>query len=198
MKILLLIFLFFMPFIGFTQKRQAEAEVKKIATNLRLSFLNLFLGKLSLQYEIKMQRHAININGNLSFTDAKPGYLAGLGYRYYLTDNRSSAFIGIMLNFSDYRKRISAETLNPNTQQGTGQTSEFRLLGQTLVAGLNFGYRKSLFLGLCNITVRGGYGYPIGEPAWKDGNAPADQQSYVRSFKFQSGLDGEISFGVNF
>ena len=84
---LIALLLLLLPLTTFAQGKLGGKvqEAKKLYTNLRLSLLNLALGKLSGQYELQLGKSALNLSGNVSFTNNKPGYLLGLGYRYYFS-----------------------------------------------------------------------------------------------------------------
>ena len=203
-KILCLLFLLLLlPYISQAQiwkKSEKVEKARKLYTNLRLSVLNLFLGRLSGQYEMQVGKSAINFTGNVSFSSNKPGYLLGMGYRYYFSSKRTSSFIGLIANFSDYKKSYT-ETIEGQTTQG-----DFRLWGQTVTAGVNIGKRWSI-LRLFNITARAGYGYPIqiNDLTWQPtgdnqiaNSLPINSNTLSRKYLFTSGIDAEISFGFHF
>jgi hypothetical protein len=191
MRILLMLAFVYLSFVlPAHAQRDKVHEAKKLYTNLRLSLPNLFLGRLSGQYEI---------------AGDKKGFLGGLSYRYYFSNKRTSSFIGLVANFSDYTKEEEAAKTTTTTDAVTGaQTTTttngtFYLLGQTINVGVNIGKRWSI-LRIFNITARLGYGVPIQtqDLSWKDGQTPDDKQIFQNRYLFSSGIDGELSFGWHF
>jgi hypothetical protein len=184
-----------------TAQRDKVHEAKKLYTDLRLSLPNLFLGRLSGQYEMQIGKSALNLTGNIAFAGDKKGFLGGLGYRYYLSNRRTSSFIGLIVNFSDYKKEEEATKTTTDAVTGAQTTTNgtFYLLGQTINVGINVGKRWSI-LRIFNITARLGYGVPIQtqDLAWKDGQVPDDSQTFQNKYLFASGIDGELSFGWHF
>lgn len=202
-KLLLLLFISAMlPLASQAQfgKNDKVEKAKKLYTNLRLSLLNLFVGRLSGQYEMQIGKSSLNLTGNVSFTDKKPGYLVGLGYRYYFSSRRTSTFIGVVANFADYKKEYTNQTIDTGVPNAT-TTGDFRLWGQTITAGVNIGHRISI-LRIFNITGRIGYGYPIqiNDLTWQGqgDQAPVDGNTLKQNYLLTSGIDAELSFGFHF
>ncbi len=190
--------LLLLPLSLFAQKKNDKVhEAKKLYTNLRISLLNLFFNQLSGQYELQIGKSSLNLNGNYSFAKDRQGYLLGAHYRYYFTNKRTSAFFSMVANFSDYKKDYAGVVADG--QVNAGQAGVFKLWGQTVVAGANLGYRKSILFGLFSLTGRVGYGYPfqINNLSWQ-GQEPKESQTLRQKFTFASGVDAEFSFGWHF
>lgn len=197
--LIIALFVCLLPLSLFAQKKSDKiGEAKKLYTNLRLGLFNLFFGRLPLQYELQLGKSSLNLNGSISFASDQKGYLAGMGYRYYFSSKRTSAFVGVIANFSDYKKEY--EGTIADGQPNAGTKTDFRLWGQTITAGANVGYRKSFFFGLFNITARIGYGYPIqiNDLSWQGVATPQESDTFKQRYTFASGLDAEFSFGWHF
>lgn len=171
-----------------------ENSPKEYKSNFRLNIFSLFIGKLSAQYEYQFKQHSLNLGYNISFNNDKLGYLAGLSYRYYLTDKRSSLFFGGVANYSDYSEQVSTKDLANISQL-------FRLRGKCVTIAPNVGFRWNI-LRIFNITGRFGIGVPfVTDFSWQTPTTlpNEDNQSTLRrEFRLNSAIDGELSFGIRF
>ncbi len=190
-KYSLIICLFFLCISNISAQ---DSPWKDYKSNVRLNFFSLFIGKLSAQYEYQFKKHSLNVGYNLSFNNDKLGYLAGLNYRYYTSDKRSSFFFGGVVNYSDYSEQVSTKDLADISQI-------FRLRGKCITIAPNAGFRWNI-LRIFNITGRFGIGVPfVTDFSWQTPTTlPNDdnQSSLRRQFRLNSAFDGELSFGIRF
>lgn len=191
--ILFVLVLCFLPVCAQAQSNKME-KAQKLYTNLRLSFLNLFFGKLSGQCEFQLGKSALNLSGNVSLASGQQGYQGGMSYRYYFSQKRTSAFFSLIANFSDYKTKY--EGVVADGQPTAGTSAEFKLWGQTLTAGANIGYRQNI-LGIFNITGRLGYGYPIqiNDLSWQNDFVPTESRTFTNQYLLKMGIDAELSIG---
>jgi hypothetical protein len=173
----------------------ASAQIfsnSKERSNFRWNFFPAFLGRLSGQYEYAGQRLGANLSGNISFAGRKTGYLLGSNFRYFLSEKRTTFFIGGVGNFSDY-----SEDVKFKNAAGTEEQTSVR--GKLLLLALNGGVRVNI-LRIFNFHARIGYAPPI-ELDFKTGSETMPQNDFdvfKKDFRMRSAFDGEVSFGIRF
>ncbi len=191
------IFLFsiFLLLIAFNVEAQRKGEKKKpeyTRSNARFNFFPLFMGRLSANYEYQSNKNSLNANGNWGFAGRWRGFLVASNYRRYFHPKRTSFFLGLTANFSDYYETI--EFLDEQEQK-----QDTKLRGQALLIAPNLGLRIRI-LRLINITGRFGYSNPfiLRYTAGKIEVPNFDLDGYKRDFRIRSAFDGELSLGIHF
>ena len=184
----LLLFCVFLPDFANAQIFNNSKE----RSNFRWNFFPVFLGRLSGQYEYAGKRLSANLNGNLSFAGQKTGYLVGSNFRYFLSEKRTSLFIGGVANYSDY-----SEVINFTNKDGLGESSTAR--GKALLLTLNGGVKVNI-LRIFNFHARIGYAPPfvLDFETASNNITQNDFDFYRNSFSLKSAFDGEVSFGIRF
>ena len=185
--------LIFFLLTGFSEYVSAQIfRSSKGKTNFRLNFAPLFGGRLSGQYEYSNLRIGANANANISFAGQRTGFLAGANFRYFLSKERTSLFIGALGNYSDYSEDISYKTLSDIFEKST-------MRGQALLVALNVGIRVNI-LRIFNFHARIGYAPPfvLDFKAGSENITQNDYDFYKNSFALKTAFDGEVSFGIRF
>lgn len=196
-----LIFFFGIIILFFVPSNLSAQDYKQ---NFRLNFFSLLWQRLSLNYEYELKnKHGFNGNFTYAFGGDRTGVLGGINYRYYLSDARSSFFIGGIANYSAFVERIQATIDNPNT--GTlPSLQDYRFKPQAVLGALQAGFRWNI-LRIFNVHGRLGYGVPfmIANPYQDTSNnntqpIQTDKNFVEQRFKLFSSWEGEISFGIRF
>jgi hypothetical protein len=193
----------FLTFFLLISVSQVFAQ-KEAKSNIRLNFFALFWQRASLQYEYQFKQNSLNATGNYTFGGDRIGVMGGLNYRYYLSDARTSLFIGGLANFSAYTEKVTAQ-IETNTPSPTPSLlQDYKFKPQIVLGALQGGFRWNI-LRIFNINARLAYGIPIPvQNTWQDTNGnnaqpvAVDKNFVEQRFKLFSSWDGEISFGVRF
>ncbi|TAE74534.1 MAG: hypothetical protein EAZ85_04545 [Bacteroidetes bacterium] len=180
-----------------------NGQTKEAKSNFRINFLALFRNTGSIHYEYQFKQNSLNVNANYTFAGDRIGLLGGLNYRYYLSKNRSSLFLGIVANYSGYAESVSV--VPENNPSATPNTPiEFKYNTQTFLPAAQVGYRLNI-LRIFNFTLRFGYGLPVDiNSSWQSpGNtnlSPVSNDRTIIQQRFYSfaSWDGEFSFGIRF